>query len=173
MFELYRDNFTIIFFTFYDNMLCMGRIIGIDYGTKRIGLAIADTITRIAMPWCILDAANDPVRDAAAVVRKLADAGENPERFVVGLPTNMADATEGPQAKISRTFGEALNQQSGVPVEFQDERLSSFAAEALFRLDQRSQRNKRPAKKIKPKKPLDAVAAAVILGSYLKQERGI
>jgi putative transcription antitermination factor YqgF len=79
------------------------------------------------------------------------------------------DETEGPQAQLARTFGKHLAGKSGVTVKFQDERLSSFTAEKMFNTSLKSQMKGRPAKRIKPKKPLDAVAAAVILESFLQR----
>lgn len=146
----------------------MGKIIGIDYGAKRIGLAIADTITRIAMPWHVLVGQNDPVKDAETVLLKLQSEGERVEAFVVGLPVNMDD-TEGPQAKLTRTFGEILATTSGLTVHYQDERLSSFAAEKMFHSPLKSRLRGRPEKAHKPRRPLDAVAAAVILEAFLQR----
>jgi putative Holliday junction resolvase len=150
----------------------MGRIIGIDYGTKRIGLAIGETITRIAMPWKILPGRGDPEMDAGNVRKFLIVEGEKAELFVVGLPKNM-DETEGPQAELSRKFGESLAMMTGVAVVYQDERLSSFTAEKKFaptmreRIRDHRGRESRGGSK-KKKKAIDAVAAAVILESYLQ-----
>jgi len=85
------------------------------------------------------------------------------------------DGTEGPQAEISRKFGSCLAEASGAEVVYQDERLSSYTAEKKFqtplREGMRLQRGQRKtSKKKKIKKPLDAVAAAVILESYLQRE---
>lgn len=162
------NNFIIFFHSFYYNIVEMGRIIAIDYGSKRIGLAIGDTVTRIAMPWLVLPGQDDPEKDAQALVKKLAAEGEKPGLFVVGLPRNM-DETEGPQAQLARTFGKHLAEKSKIAVKFQDERLSSFTAETMFNTSLKSQMKGRPAKRIKPKKPLDAVAAAVILESFLQR----
>lgn len=150
----------------------MGRIIGIDYGSKRIGLAIGETVTQIAMPWKILPGRGDPTVDAENVHKMLVSEGEKAELFVVGLPKNM-DETEGPQAAICRKFGESLAAITGVRVLYQDERLSSFTAETKFaptmseRMRDRRGGESRGRSK-KKKKAIDAVAAAVILESYLQ-----
>jgi putative Holliday junction resolvase len=148
----------------------MARIIGIDYGTKRIGLAIGDRSTGLAMPWKIVPGSGNPQADAKNVLKLIATSGETVDLFVIGLPKNMDD-TEGPQVTLTRTFGDALKEASGVEITYQDERLSSFAAETLFQPSMqdrlRPQRNKGKSKK--NKKPLDAVAAAVILESYLRK----
>jgi len=143
-------------------------MVAIDYGAKRIGLAVGDTVRRIAMPWLVLAGQNDPAKDVDQILKKITACHEKVEFFVVGLPQNMDD-TEGPQAQLVRTFGKILAEQSGLPVNFQDERLSSFTAENLFHSPLKAKMGKRPPKKIKPKKPLDAVAAAVILESYLQR----
>ncbi|NLX06695.1 MAG: Holliday junction resolvase RuvX [Phycisphaerae bacterium] len=143
----------------------MPRIIAIDYGTKRIGLAVGDAALRIAMPWDVLDARNDPAADAQTVWDHLRRSGDPVETLVVGLPLNM-DGTEGPQAQLVRTFGQALAELSSRPVEYVDERLSSFHAEQKFRPPGKS----RNQKSRKPNRPLDAVAAAVILDAYFRQE---
>jgi putative Holliday junction resolvase len=152
----------------------MRRLIGIDYGSKRIGLAIGDRASGISMPWKIVAGQNDPERDAKIVLKEIESAGEKAELFVVGLPQNMDD-TEGPQAELSRKFGGYLAEASGVEVVYQDERLSSFAAESKFQPSmqerlkpQRGQRGRGKMKK--KKKSFDAVAAAVILESYLQKE---
>jgi putative Holliday junction resolvase len=146
----------------------MGRIIGIDYGTKRIGLATGETVTRIAMPWKILPGLNDPESDAENIHKMLKSEGERAELFVVGLPKNM-DGTEGPQAELSRRFGESLSALTGVGVAYQDERLSSFTAEKKFAPTMRERiRGQQGGAKKKKKKAIDAVAAAVILESYLE-----
>jgi putative Holliday junction resolvase len=129
---------------------------GIDYGQKRIGVAISDSAGNIASPLTVLSATGRLADDAASVVA-LADRHEV-ERFVVGLPINM-DATEGPQAKLTRTFAGELKSLSGRPVDLHDERLSSWAADRAFDEAQltRKQRNARR----------DAVAAQIILQGYL------
>jgi len=146
----------------------MGRIIGIDYGAKRIGLATADPVMRIAMPWLVIAGQDDPEKDAQVILQKIAAVGEKVELFVIGLPRNMDD-TEGPQAKLTRDFGKILADKSGIGVKFHDERLSSFTAEKMFTTSLKERLQKRPPKKAKPKKPLDAVAAAVILDSFLQK----
>ena len=134
----------------------MPRYLGIDYGTKRIGLAISDPDGRMASPLSVVRARGDPQGDARAVMTAVEgyEAGE----IVVGLPTNMDD-TEGPQAKLTRSFGRAIGQVSGLPVHYWDERLSTFAADALIRPAEltRTQRRRRR----------DAVAAQLILQGFL------
>ncbi len=134
----------------------MPRMLGVDYGVKRIGVATADLQTRIAFPWTTLDGRNDVTRDA----RQVADLATNDpvELFVVGLPLNM-DGSDGPQAELTRRFAAELERLAGVPVRLHDERLSSFAAhEAL------DQVGLPPEKR---KGLVDQVAAQKILQAYL------
>jgi len=144
----------------------LAKIIAIDYGRKRIGLAIGERITGLALPWKIVPAKDDIPADAEAVWRELSDSGETIETIVVGLPLNMDD-TEGPQARLSRQFGHVLAEESGIDVKFIDERLSSFDAEQRFKSAEKPQPGRRN-KSSKPRKPLDAVAAAIILEDYLR-----
>ncbi len=135
----------------------MPRYLGIDYGKRRIGLAVSDVLGTLATPLATLPATRNPADDAVQVVAA-ADL-EHVEAFVVGLPLNM-DGTEGPQAKTTREFIRQLEARAGSrPVTAWDERLSSFAADEL--LDQThltsAQRKKRR----------DQIAAQVILQSYL------
>ncbi len=136
----------------------MTSILGIDYGIKRIGTAIADTETRIATPLSIVAGRNDVTRDA----RNIADLGEqqDAESFVVGLPLNM-DGTDSKQTALTRRFATELGRLSKKAVHWQDERLTSSAAhEALDAAD------------IAPRKRkglTDRIAAQKILQAFLDQ----
>lgn len=134
----------------------MPRWVGIDYGSRRIGLALSDPGARIATPAEALDAVGEPVRDA----RRVTDwsAPHQPDGFVVGLPLNM-DGSAGPQAEQTRRFAAALERLAALPVRLQDERLSTFQA------DQHLRAADVPARKRKGRR--DAVAAQVILQSFL------
>ncbi|MCZ6681829.1 MAG: Holliday junction resolvase RuvX, partial [Planctomycetota bacterium] len=81
----------------------MGSIVGIDYGRKRIGLAIADTESRIATPLTTIAGRNDVTRDA----RIVSDASQAVEVYVVGLPMNM-DGTDSEQTRLTRRFASEL-----------------------------------------------------------------
>jgi len=138
----------------------MAIVLGIDYGHKRIGLAVSDADERIALAGGLLSATGDPRQDAEAVAREARKRGAG--RLVVGLPVNM-DGSEGPQAKLTRRFAEALAQRSGLPVEFWDERLTSAAADwALDPLE--LSREKRKARR-------DIVSAQIILQGWLDAKR--
>ena len=139
----------------------MPKILGIDYGGKRIGIAVADTDTGIAMPLSVVAGRNDVTRDA----RNVADLGqrEAAESFVVGLPLNMSDegATDSSQTTLTRQFAAELERLSGKPVHLQDERLTSYAAHEV--LDEAAIPPKRR------KRLTDMIAAQKILQAYLDQ----
>jgi putative Holliday junction resolvase len=133
-------------------------VLGIDLGGKRTGLAFAETLSGLVMPIEVLHASEGP-----ALVSALDNAirEHGPHRLVIGLPLNM-DGTEGPAAQKSRAMGENLQQRHGLPVEYQDERLTSFAAEA----DLAERKLNRRAKK----NVADAHAAAEILRDWLAEQ---
>jgi len=129
----------------------------IDYGNKRIGLAICDASETLASPLAVIDARQKPLEKIAELVTR-----ENVGAIVVGLPLNMDDS-QGSQAKITIAFAERLKKEVAVKVFFQDERLSSFAAEQKLARAELSRKKKR--------KHLDAVAAAEILEAFLQKGR--
>lgn len=136
----------------------MPRILGIDYGTKRIGVAIGDAETRIATPLKTLPGRGDTANDAAAVAELAAQ--EEAAAIVVGLPISMND-TESAQTKLTRKFAADLVRLAAKPVHLQDERLSSFAADESMQqagLDPRKRKNRGVS---------DRVAAQKILQAYL------
>ncbi len=135
----------------------MGRILGIDYGTKRIGLALSDEGQILASPLTV-------VHGESALYRELERlcAEESVERLVVGLPLNM-NGTIGPKAKEVLAFKERLEKRFGLPVDTSDERLSTVQAESALREAGLSFRKR--AQKI------DKVAAQILLQAYLDQQR--
>ena len=132
------------------------RFLGIDYGAKRIGLAVSDPSGTIASPLKTLPAAgscDEQVRDVIDGAKDF-----DIDEWVVGLPVNM-DGTSGPQAKLAERFARQLADATGAPVRLWDERLSSYEA------DSRLARSGLTHKKKKRRR--DAIAAQVILQSYL------
>ena len=105
------------------------RVLGIDYGLRRIGVAIADLQVRIATPLITLDGRNEATRDA----RMVTDLGltESACAFVVGLPMNMS-GSDSQQTQLTRRFADELARLSGKPVHLQDERLTSEAAHEVL-----------------------------------------
>ena len=131
----------------------MGRVIGVDHGRRRVGLAVGDDETGMAFPRTVVRA-----RDAVRSIARLA-AEEGTSRIVVGLPRNL-DGTEGPQAAAARAFGNELA-AIGLKVAFTDERLTSWEAEERARAsDRRAGAN-----------AIDSAAAALILEDYFARRR--
>ncbi len=139
----------------------MTRYLGIDHGSKRLGLAVGDTDMNMATPLKQLDSSGTPQGDAVQLRPLVKEYGI--DAIVIGLPINMDD-TEGDQAKLVRKYGEALAKELGLPLEFWDERLSSAAADSL--LDEREEltMKKRKARR-------DALAARTILQGFLDHHR--
>jgi len=135
----------------------MPRILGTDYGSKRIGIAISDPDGRIASPERVLAGRGSVAADADAV---LAVARElEATEIVVGLPLHM-DGTESDQTRLTRAFIQALASKAPGPVREWDERLTSAAADALL-VERGLTRKKRKARH-------DALAAQIILTGYLR-----
>ena len=140
------------------------RILAIDYGRKRIGLAASDPLGLIAQPIGTLEGSPDDAADLIAkecVERDIA-------RIVLGLPLNM-DGTEGFMAKEVREFGALLSQKTGLPVIFQDERLSSYSAEQDLKEQGVKRRKGKKGKSDRAR--VDAMAAALILREYMGQSQ--
>lgn len=134
----------------------MSYFVGVDYGSKRTGLALGVADGGLTLPLTTIETQGVPEKDASSVVHACRD--YDVEAFVVGLPLNM-DGTEGPQAKLTRAFGERLSTASGRPVHYWDERLSSFAAENALEGEELTRRLRRAK--------VDRIAAQMILEEYL------
>jgi putative holliday junction resolvase len=148
------------------------RILGVDLGSKRIGLAVADAGIGIARPLATVNrgATLDDDADALGRVCQEQDVAE----LVIGLPVEAAGA-EGVMATAARAWAEAIGMRLGLPVSLRDERLSSFEAERrLGRMPRgrsggppsRSQRNAYRAR-------IDREAASVILQDELDARRAV
>jgi len=135
----------------------MAKLLGIDYGSRRIGAATGDTQTRIALPLRVVASKGEIVQDAAAVAELARREGI--DAFVVGLPLNMRDGSDSRQTTLTRAFAARLAEGSRLPVHLQDERLTSYAAAEV--LDQAEV----PAKKRRGLN--DLIAAQKILQAYL------
>ncbi|NIA07196.1 MAG: Holliday junction resolvase RuvX [Actinobacteria bacterium] len=135
------------------------RYLAVDYGTKRIGLAICDELEIAASPLAQIKsrARGHLFADAQAVFQVTAEYGV--AEYVVGLPYNM-DGSLGPQAQLCQKFAQALGEVTAKPVHLFDERLTSEVAEAKL-LKAGLSGKKRRAR-------TDMVAAAVILQSFLE-----
>lgn len=140
-----------------------GPFVGIDYGLRRIGLALAASDGRFPVPATTLDATGQAARDAAAVLEWATERA--PRTYVVGLPINM-DGSEGPQARVTRAFADALAAQSGADVRLWDERLSSFQADQWLAEAPAAPRSRgKRAARHDPRR--DALAALAILRAFL------
>jgi putative Holliday junction resolvase len=134
----------------------MGRVMALDLGNVRIGIALSDIMGIIASGYETFIRSQNPERDMLA----LADLAKerNCTTIVIGLPKNM-DGTIGEQAKATQAFGEKLKEHTEAKVTFWDERLSTVSAErSLIAAD---------VKRKDRKKVIDKVAATIILQSYL------
>ena len=138
------------------------RKIGLDIGDVRIGVAVSDLMGICANPRETYVRKKD---DIAADIEYFTEYAkrEDADAFVVGLPRNM-DGTEGPRAEITRAFGDALAERSGLAVIYVDERLTTVSAERML-IGADVRRDKR-------KKVIDKVAATIILQSYLDGKGG-
>ena len=132
------------------------RIAGIDYGTVRIGIATADLEVGIAGPYENYNRRNEKL-DAQYFV-ELAEQ-ERLGRFVVGLPVHLS-GNESQKSREARQFGAWLENLTGVPVDFFDERYTSSEAEAILG-DAKLTKKKRKAR-------LDQLAAQIMLTAYLE-----
>jgi putative holliday junction resolvase len=133
---------------------------GIDVGTRRIGLAISDVTRTLARPLMTIEvaSAHDGVRRVAAEIAKLAAEEDSLSTIVVGLPVRL-DGSANDQTSRVTDFIAALTGQTSIAVVTADERLSSIEAESRLAGRTKSWRDR--------KKKLDAAAAAVILQDYL------
>lgn len=132
----------------------MGRLIGLDVGDRRIGVAVSDSMRIIASPHSVYTrlGGNTDIEYFQRLCEELEADG-----YVLGLPRNM-DGKEGSQAQKTRDFGESLR-KAGLCVEYRDERLSTASANKAL-LEGGMRRDKR-------KMSVDMVAAALILQSRL------
>ena len=141
------------------------KLLGLDVGEKRIGVAISDPSGVLAFPLTILQCQEEG-RDMDEVARLVAENGAG--GVVVGLPRSLSGET-GPQAEKVLTFVATLKERIEVPLYIYDERLSTVAAQRRTQEPDRGDRRKgkRPVKK-----HLDADAAAIILQGYLDTQWG-
>jgi putative holliday junction resolvase len=134
-------------------------VAGVDLGARRLGLAVTDPEERSAYPLRTI-ARTNITSDLKAITAELAP--RDIRLIVVGLPLNM-DGSEGSQARAARIFARRLADFTGIKVELYDERLTSFEAKERLKLLFASSK--------KRKAVLDAIAASVILESWLSAKR--
>ncbi|HXX71262.1 MAG TPA: Holliday junction resolvase RuvX [Candidatus Acidoferrum sp.] len=132
------------------------RVLAIDYGRRRLGLALSDELGVTARPLTTLVRTNRPndLRRLRHICRERGVA-----RVVIGYPLHMSGEV-GPMAEEAARFATRLERELGIPVDLQDERLTSWEAEQMT-LQTRPSRAKR--------EPLDHLAAAIVLREYLER----
>ena len=130
---------------------------GVDYGDKRIGIALTDALCIISSPFEVYRniGEEDALKHLCQIIKDY-----DVDEVAMGLPINM-DGTEGERAAIHRHFGEKLEQYSNVKVKFIDERLTSAEAEEIL-ISSGVRREKR-------KELIDKIAAQIILQTYINQ----
>ena len=133
----------------------MHKIMGIDYGDARTGVAISDLLCSIVGSTAVVPSRNTE-KAIADIVRLCKE--NSVGQLVVGLPRNM-DGSEGPRAALCREFAEMLAEATGLPVTMWDERRTTVEAHNIL-----SQHNYHGQKR---KNTVDAVAASLILEGYL------
>lgn len=139
------------------------RVLGIDYGGRRIGLALSDASGTLASPLRVFERPRsepETVRLLGQEIARLVADDDGLATVVVGWPRRL-DGTANAQTPLVEAFARALGQAVTVPVVLQDERLSSHEADARLALTERDWR--------KRKQLLDAAAAAIVLQDYLDE----
>lgn len=127
----------------------MTRILGIDYGEKRIGIAMTDENAEMALPYAVVNNTHRAFSDIRHISEK-----HNVTKIIVGLPIDL-HARETDMTQKTRVFAQRLHEETGIPINFENEMLST-----------------KEASHIQGKvKKIDASAAALILDSYMKKNR--
>ena len=139
------------------------RIMGLDYGSKTVGVAVSDPLSVTAQNLeTITRKQENKLRQTYARLEQLATEYEV-SLFVIGLPIGM-DGIEGERAIAAREFGENLNRRTGIPVHYQDERLTTVSADRILEEAGVRRENR--------KQYIDGIAATYILQTYLDTVKG-
>ena len=134
-------------------------ILSVDYGDARTGIAACDALQMLASPVTVIhQSEKEPLADEICRIA----AEKKAQKLVLGLPKNM-DGSEGFRAQACREFAALLSEKSGLPVDFQDERLTTVSAYNALNLT-----NTRGKKR---KAVVDAVSAVIILEDYLRRAK--
>lgn len=141
-------------------MASRGPVLAIDYGAKRIGMAVSDAEQEFAFPAGVLER-TDLAHDLAALCEVARERGA--VQLLVGLPVHM-DGRRGVEAQAAERFGRALAEAAELPLDLLDERWTSREAERALRAVQPRRRKRERAR-------VDAAAAALLLRTYLERER--
>jgi putative Holliday junction resolvase len=132
------------------------RVVGIDLGSRRIGVAVSDPGGRLASPVQVLNRSGDLEQDRRALAGLIAELGA--ERVVVGLPLSL-DGSVGPAAQAALDEVDAMGAHLDVPVETYDERFTTVTADQLLMDQNKNARQRRQS--------IDMAAAAVLLQAWL------
>jgi putative Holliday junction resolvase len=135
-------------------------VLALDLGERRIGVAATDPSGVLAQPLTVIQRTSRP--EEIARIAEIA-AARGAKRIVIGLPLNM-NGSVGPQARASRRFAGAVRKSTNLEVELWDERLTTASAEQVLIAADQSRARRRELR--------DAMAAALILESYLESHRG-
>ena len=136
-------------------------MLGIDYGARRIGLALSDATATLASPWRLVQRPPSEAETLRLMIKEitaLAAEDDGLQAVVIGWPRRL-DGSPTDQTRYVEAFKRAIETQIAIPVVLQDERLSSHEAESRLALRESDWRQR--------KQKLDAAAAAVILQDYL------
>ena len=150
------------------------RILALDYGQRKIGIALADSEARISQPYDTLERINrnEDMRRLRELAGKL-----RVRQILVGIPLRL-DGTPGEMAEEATRFAQRVRKQVGVPVEMVDERLTSWEAERILEEElgrrivheESAHGRKKPARAADGKYTVDAIAAMLILREYLARK---
>jgi len=132
------------------------RVLGLDVGDRRIGVALSDPGRVIATPFSVIQRTDDVSADVDVIVSLIEQ--HHVGQVIVGLPYHM-DGSIGAQAEKVQTFVRELSTRTKVPVDYRDERLTTVAARRIMHVKRKTIRE-----------PDDAVAAAVLLQAYLDED---
>lgn len=134
-------------------------ILAVDYGDARTGVAVCDKFEMLASPVSVIHEKN-----AEKLAEQIAEIAtqKHAEQIVLGLPKNM-DGSEGFRAENCRAFATILSEKSGLPLAFQDERLTTVSAHNALNLTDTCGK--------KRKEIVDAVSAVIILEDYLRKRK--
>ena len=141
-------------------MMQRTRKMGVDYGDKRIGVALTDALCIISSPYEVFQnlSPEQSLQHLNELIKQF-----NVDEVAMGLPLNM-DGSEGERAKLHREIGQKLSELSGVKVAFVDERLTSAEAEEIL-IESKVRREKR-------KELIDKIAAQIILQTFINLKKG-
>ena len=149
----------------------VSRLLGVDLGARRIGLAVGDSTTGSSWPLAMIRR-ETPDADAERIARLLRE--QSADEIVVGLPLNM-DGTEGAQARETREWADQLAVRLAVPLRWRDERLTSVAAESSLGRPRRGRSGgpPSPAAREQRRASLDRQAARLIVEAELRERAGL